>query len=199
MTEIILKIRDLVGDGLITNGNDTFEYISSKVFTLTSPNADVDTIKVYKNGTLVASSNYTYDSNTAMLSYTGTIVVGNIIQITYSYYTKYSDNELASYLRNALYYLGVVQYKTFTIESGDLLSPTPSVNEESLIAIVASILMKGNIRSYRTPEISITFGDESGGSLSIDQKIRQLVSQFQKAYGVLEYIDPKENLFEDED
>jgi hypothetical protein len=198
MTDIILKIRDLVADILITNGSDTFEYISSKVFVLTSSNSVTSTIKVYKNGTLISSANYTFDTTTSTLTYTGTIAVGNIINITYSYYNKYSDNEIRGYIRSALYHLTVSPYKTFSVRSSLVIFPTPTEEEESLIAIVASILMKGNIRSYKTPEISITFGDESGGTLSLEQKIKQLVRQFVKAYGVLEYVDPSETLYNEE-
>lgn len=198
MTSIILKIRDLVSDILITNGSDTFEYISSKVFVLTSANSVASTIKVYKNGTLVSSANYTFDTTTATLTYTGTLVVGNIISITYSYYNKYSDNEIRGYLRSALYHLTAASYKTFSVNTSLMIFPTPTEEEESLIAITASILMKGNIVSYKTPEISIVFGDESGGNLSIEQKIKQLVRQFTKAYGILEYVDPAATIYNEE-
>jgi len=185
MIIIIAKLRDLIQDGLITNGTQTEEYLVSKIFTLYFSNVESSTIKVYRNGALVSGANYTFDEDTAKLTYTGTILAGDNIEITYSYYSKYSYNELAGYVRSAIYHLGMEQYKTFIIESGDILDPEPTENEENLIAIVASILVKGNIRSYKTPEFTIVFGD----NMSSDQIIKQCVRQFKKAYGVYTYID----------
>lgn len=187
MIEIIAKLRDLIQDNLVSNGTQTEEFLSSKIFTLYFSNVETSTIKVYRNGSLVSGANYTFDEDTAKLTYTGTIVTGDNIEITYSYYAKYSDNELAGYVRSALYYLSAEQYKTFTITSGEILDPEPTEMENNLIALVASILVKGNIRSYRTPEFTITFGD----NLSTDQMIKQSILQFKKAYGNYTYIDLK--------
>ena len=77
-----------------------------------------------------------------------------------------------------------------------MIFPTPTSNEENLIAVVASILIKGDIVSYRTPELTINF--ERGDSKEI--KIKKFVRQFKKTYGCLEYIDPSETIVsEDED
>lgn len=55
MTNIILKLRNLIGDILKTDGRDVFDYesiSSSKIFTLTESNVYSPTIIVYKNGLL---------------------------------------------------------------------------------------------------------------------------------------------------
>lgn len=189
MITIIEKVRNLIADNEVTNGVDVFTYessTSSKVFTLTESNISAASIVVYKNGVVWASSNYSYNLNTGKLTVTGTLTAGDSLEVNYTYYTKYSDSEITGYIKAALTYLCVERYETFTVESGDVLDPEPTEAQEHLIALVASILIKGSIKSYRTPEISITFNDND----SLELKIRKAIRQFDKAFGVMEYIDP---------
>lgn len=189
MQTIINKVRNLIADNEKTDGIDTFTYessVSSKIFTLTESNVSADTIIVYKNGAVWASGNYSFSSATGKLTVTGTLTAGDSLEINYSYFAKYSDNEIEGYIKAALTYLCIERYETFTIESGDVLDPEPTEAQEHLIALVASILIKGSIRSYKTPEITIVFNDSD----SVDLKISKAIRQFAKSFGVLEYIDP---------
>ena len=188
MTSIVEKVRNLITDNLKTDGRDVYTYeasTSSKIFTLTESNIEASTIVVYKNGTVWSSANYSYSTTTGKLTVTGTLSAGDSLEVFYSYYAKYSNNELDGFVKGAIYYISVNGYKTFVVESGDILSPVPTEAEENLIAIIAHILIKGNIVSYRTPELTITF--ERGDS--IEKKITKFIRQCGKAYGVLEYID----------
>jgi hypothetical protein len=194
MDTIVIKLRDLIQDNLRTDGKDTFTYRTSKLFILTEANTN-DNIKIYRNGDYVDETNWETGEIENNLTYTGTIVIGDVITVTYSYYAKYSDNELKGYIRSALYYLSVEQYGTFTIESGEVIDPEPTEAQENLIAWVASILMKGNIRSYKTPEFTLVFNEDE----SIGSKIKKVIRQFQKTYGYLDYIDPKETTDIDDD
>ena len=189
MDGIVTKLRDLCGDLLDTTGRDAFEYISlasSKVFTLSTANAVASTIKCYKNGTLWSSSNYTYDADIASATVTGTLVAGDVLIFTYSFYNKYSDSELEGFCRSAIYHLDANQYGSFVVGTGNIVTPTPTSPQESLIAVVASILMKGNVKQYRTPEITIVFNDST---MTVDQKIKAVVRQYSKAYGNIIYVD----------
>lgn len=196
MTEILVKLRDLIGDGYRYT-SESQEYLGgAKIFTLQQVNIDTTSLKVYKNGALYADSNYTYDSTTSKVTVTGTLATGDNLEFTYNAYEKYSDTELIAYIRSAFYYLSAEKYTTFTSKVGNVIFPTPTESEECLIAIVAAILVKGAVRQYKTPEFTITF--EEG--MSIDKKIKQAVKQFSKAYGHLDYIDTTEDLAElDED
>jgi len=185
MTNIINKIRDLIEDNLITTGRDSFEYLTSKIFTLTESNISSSTIKVYKNGSLWASSNYSYDSSTGKLTVTGTLSAGDVLEVTYSYYAKYSDTELKGFIRAAFTYISIEKYKIFSSRIDGTVFPTPSEDEEYLIALIASILIKGDIRSYRTPELTVTFNESD----SKEKKIKKAVRNFKKAFGYLEYVD----------
>ena len=200
MIKLIKKLRDLINDTLVTRGVDSFTFesiASSKIFTLTESNISATTIVVYKNGVLWASSNYTYSIVTGKLTVTGTLAAGDTLEVNYSYYTKYSDNELKGFIRSALSYISAEKYKVFgTMATDDsIIFPTPSEAEEHLIAIIASILIKGDIIQYRTPEITVNF--ERGDSK--EKKIKKLMRQFSKAIGYLTYIDPTETIVNEED
>ena len=199
MTNIILKVRDAIGDNLITTGRDCYTYesiTSSKIFTLTEANISASTIVVYKNGVLWAGTNYSYSATTGKLTVTGTLVAGDSLEVDYSYYQKYSDTELQGFIRSAISYLVVEKYRCFAVMPPEMIFPTPTSNEKNLIAIVAAILIKGDVVSYRTPELTISF--ERGDSK--EKKIHKFVRQFKKTYGVLEYIDPTETIVvEDEE
>lgn len=188
MTEIIELTRNLISDNLITTGRDIWIYessVTSKIITLTESNVVAASIIVYKNGVVWANNNYSFSSDTGKLTITGTLTVGNTLEITYSYYAKYSDTELKAHIKAAITHLAVEKYKTFTVKTDDVIFPTPTLAESNLISLIANILIKGDIISYKTPEFTITFarGD------SIEKKIKKACRQFRKCYGVLDYID----------
>jgi len=193
MTEIILKIRNLLEDNLRTDGVDVFTYestSSSKIFSLTKSNVSSASIIVYKNGVIWASSNYSYSAITGKLTVTGTLTAGNTLEVNYSYYEKYSDTELQGFIRATLTYLSTDKYKTFTCKSDNIIFPTPDEAEENLIALIATILIKGDIVSYRTPEITINF--ERGDSK--EKKISKIIRKSKKCFGVLGYVDLKKKI-----
>lgn len=195
MTTIITKLRNLIADILYTDGRDSFTHesiSSSKIYTLTESNVSSSTIIVYKNGVVWAATNYTYSTVTGKLTITGTLAVGDSLEISYSYYEKYSDTELQGFIVAALSYLIVERYKCFITKPPLLIFPTPTEDEENLIAVVASILIKGDVVSYRTPELTIGF--ERGDSK--EKKIKKLIRQFAKSYGILDYVDLTEDMTE---
>jgi len=193
MTEIILKIRNLIGDILKTDGRDLFTFessVSSKIFSLTESNVSSATIIVMKNGVVWAASNYTYSATTGKITVTGSLTAGDSLEVDYSYYEKYSDTELQGFIKAAISYLSVEKYGTFTVKSDNVIFPTPTEGEENLIAVIASILIKGDVISYRTPELSISFEKSD----SKETKIKKYVRQYKKSYGILKYIKMDEKV-----
>jgi len=184
MTTIIEKTRNVLNDNLTTTGRDVFTYYSSKIFTITESNISSATLVVYKNGVVWANTNYSYSSVSGKLTVTGTLTSGNSLECLYSYYNKYSDSELQGYIKAAVSYLSVYKYKTFNVKSDNIVFPTPTELEENLLAIVASIIVGGDIRSYRTPEFTITFNETE----SKEKRIKKTISQFKKSFGVISYI-----------
>lgn len=203
MESIREKVRDIIND-IAQLQKRQFEVFSVNgsplnVFTLTGRNIDEDTIKVYRNSILVADTEYTFDGDTNQLTYTGTLNVTDILDIWYDAFDKYSDRELNARIKAALYYLTTLKYKEYTFD-GALIVPTPTDAEEDLIAIVASILIKGNITRYSTPEFTVQFGTEGSAGLSVEDKIKMTVNQFkQQTCGVLDYIDLCKKTPEEED
>lgn len=187
MEEIIELVRNLISDILKSDGRDLFTYesvASSKIFTLTESNVSSATIIVQKNGVVWASSNYSYSSTTGKLTVTGSLTAGDSLEVTYSYYSKYSDTELRGFIKSAISYLSVEKYGTFAVKSDNVIFPTPTLGESNLIAVIASILIKGDIVSYRTPELSISFEKSD----SKEKKIKKYIRQYKKTYGVLKYV-----------
>jgi len=198
MDTVIEKLRNLIEDNLINTGRDVFTYesiMSSKIFTLTEANVLDTSIIVYKNGILWANTNYSYSSTTGKITVTGTLAVGDSLEVSYSYYTKYSDSELIGFIKAAISYLSIEKYGTYAVKSDNIIFPTPDEQQENLLAIVASILLKGDVTQYRTPEFTVTF--EKGESK--EKKIKKIVRQFKKSYGVLKYIDMKDKIVIDGD
>lgn len=193
MTTIIEKLRNLISDNLITTGRDVFIYesiTSSKIFTLTESNVSASSIIVLKNGVVWAAPNYNYSATTSKITVTGALVAGDSLEVDYSYYTKYSDSELRNFIKAAISYLAIEKYGTFAVKSDNVIFPTPTEIEENLLAVIASILIKGDITSYRTPELSISF--ERGDSK--EKKIHKFIRQMKKAYGCLKYIGMNETI-----
>jgi hypothetical protein len=197
MTEAIIRVRNLIGDILTVVPNDTQEYLGgSKIFNLMYSTIDSSTLVVYKNGTIWTSGNYSYSSVTGKVTVTGTLTTGDVLNFQYSAYTKYSDSELKGYIRSALYHLAVEKYRVFTAKSDDIIFPTASDAEYSLISIVAAILIKGNIKQYRTPEFTIIFDTDN---MSVEKKIKTVLNQYKKSFGYITYVDLTAEMAETED
>lgn len=189
MQTIVSKIRNLIQDNLDTRGRSEYEFHTSKIFQLTESNVDEDSIKFYRNG-IEWSDSWEYDEDTGEITVeeeTGTeeLEEGEKLLATFSFYKKYSDDELEKYILAACSYICIEKYETFSLGTGNTLSPTPTEEEENLIAIIATILIKGSVRSYRTPEITINFNEGE----SIEKKIKTIIGQFSKSNGVIGYID----------
>ena len=184
MNTIIDKVRNLVLDQL-QRQRDTFEYVTSKIFTLSFANVDVSSISITKNGSTFSTSNYAYDEDTGAIIVTSTLTPGDILVITYDSYQKYSNSELISHIKNAIYYISLNRYKTFAAKSDNIIFPLPTEDEENLIAIIAAININGDVGSYRTNEISISFNTKD----SKETRIAKTIKKFQRTHGQFIYID----------
>jgi hypothetical protein len=168
-------------------------------YTITTLTANTFTIVGINTGTANGTctwSNYVYSTTTGKITIGGTLVVGDSLEVDYSYYEKYSDTELSGHIRGAISYLAIEKYKCFLVKPPSLIFPTPTQSEIYLIAVIASILIKDDIVQYRTPELTMIF--ERGDSKEV--KIKKFIRQFKKTMGVLDYIDLSETtVLEDED
>ena len=102
----------------------------------------------------------------------------DVIQINFTYYNNYSNNELTDAIKYALVKLSA-NYSTF-IFNNSVINPEPTVEEQNLIALVASILLKGDYRSIRLPDMSLLTNEK----LSKDEQIDKLVMKFKHNSGL---------------
>ena len=174
-------------------GTKTITKLTDNTFTVVGLNAGTTS----GTCTYTGVANYSFDSSTCELTVSGSLTVGDNLYVTYSFYEKYSDTELQGWIRAAISYLVVEKYKTFAIKPPTIIFPTPNEDEEQLLSIIAAILIKGDIVSYKTPEITLNF--ERGDNK--ETKIKKIIRHFKKSSGYLCYIDLTENtvINEDED
>ena len=154
-TTIITLLRHVLGDN-IKNGVDIETYSTSPIFTLSEPNAQSVTsvaVNDVSSGVL-----YTYDSSLQKVTVTSSLYVDDVVEIDYTYYGNYSDNELTGYINYALAQISVNRYLDFEIDDTDGVSiyPVPSKAEANLIATVAAIIINPENKSYKTPDFTVT-------------------------------------------
>jgi hypothetical protein len=169
---------------------DPFEYMTSKVFTLTETNLISETLVCYKNGAIweeevTGEDNFTYSTGTGRILVTADLTPGDILEFVYDYYSKYSENEIIGYIKSAVIYLSLEKYGTFIFGTGDVIDPEPTEEEENLIALISCILIKRNVISYKTPELTVVYKE----TMSVEEKIKMVINQYKKAYGEIDYID----------
>lgn len=155
ISDITTLGRYLVQDfALSQNPGDLYTYTTSAVFTLSEPNA-TDVTAVYKNGTLLSASFYSFNSTTLKVTVTASLTAGDTVEIQYTYYPNYSNSEIESFVRAAVVYLSVNNYYTFEVDESDNFYPNIADRERNLVAFVASILMKPDNQTIRLPDMTI--------------------------------------------
>jgi hypothetical protein len=188
MTEIRTKIRNLLGDKS-TEGSDIFTYGTSSIFTLSEPNI-ISVTDVYRNDS-VSTVTYSFNSASNKVTVTSGLTSGDTIQIDYTYYPNYSDNELTAYAQAALIHLSINNCGEFKYDTDDDdIYPLPSMAEENIIALITSILINPDNRNIRLPDITIGLPND----VPTDVKIAKTIARYKKdSHGVFDVI---QNLFE---
>lgn len=188
MSEIIRLIRDLINDNY-KNAVDVFKYLNSNVFILSYKNINEDLLQVYVNEYLLDPKDYILDNIYNRITINkDKLEVNDVITIYYQH-TIYSDNELISYISNALLQISLeggfnYQYEDDKFYNDNSEEISLTLKEKRLIAFVASIIINNpDIKSYKTPEISITFAD----SMSKEDRIKMLVNNYKTILGSLDY------------
>jgi hypothetical protein len=158
VSSVTTIIRGLIGDNIKTDGRDSFVYSSDSTKRLTYDYVSSSTIVVTVNG--VATTGFTYSSDTGYVTITDSLSANDTVIITYSYYEEYSDAEIEGFLNSALAYFPQYNYlKTFWIDSNDnilaLNDTKPSMNELYFIAIIASILINPQNVKISIPDLTI--------------------------------------------
>jgi len=132
---------------------DIFTYSASAVFTLSESNV-VAVSTVLQNDVELTSGQYSYDSDTNKVTVSASLTAGDTVEIRYTYYPNYSSTEVQNYTKGAIAHLSVNNFYHFEIEDTTVY-PEPIEAEKNLIALVASVLIEPDNKSYALPDLRI--------------------------------------------
>ncbi len=190
ITSVTSIIRGLIQDPLRTNGRVAYTYKTSAVFTLPDPYLSSTTIVVFLNGVEIdLDDDYTYNADNNQITITTALVANDSVVVTYSYYKKYSDNEIAGYLASSFVYFVQYKYKkTFTINESDELVAIndydPTEDELYFIAIIASILIDPQNIKISIPDLAISAKRDK----SDQEQIKDAFNNFQSFLGTIDFV-----------
>jgi hypothetical protein len=186
-TSLILLVRGLIDDKLKTDGRNVYEYTGDNVFTLTESFISSSSILVFRNGTHITIG-YSYNSTTNEITITA-LAVGDIIEVRYSYYAKYSDTEILGYIDSALCYFVQYRYvRVFEVNGINVIAnpgTNPSKNELRFIAIITAILIEPNNIKIQTKEFTINGKEEKSAS----DQIKEAFAKWTRNFGVIEFLE----------
>lgn len=173
ITEVETLVRNLLGEIAKTQSpGDIFTYGSSSVFTLTENNV-VEILSVLINDVEIGESEYSYNTSNNKVTITASLVAGDTVEIQYTFYPNYSSTEIQNFIKAATIHISACNYTTFVIEN-DIIYPSPTREEENLIAMVAAILINPDNTSYSLPDIRVTAPKD----LPTIEKIRKIIGVF---------------------
>jgi len=196
---IISKIRGLIKDIEKTDGRDVLEFDSDSSFSLSESYINATGMKVYQNGDEISDDDWSYNANTNKVTILFTtsgysLVKGDNIIITYSYYAKYSDAEITSYIEANLTRFTQKRYaKTFYMNSSDeivtLNGENPDDKEGNIIVLITAIDIDPQNINVR---IGNDFTISATETKSKSELMSDVLGEFMKSYGVIEFLEDNE-------
>lgn len=197
---IIRWIRQLIDDQTKTDGRDVFEYNGTdNTFPLSEDFPDITSFTVLRNDTELASTEFTYDSDTNEMDVTLTgsgeaLVEEDIIDIRYNYYLKYSDAEIKGYIEGSLLYFTefrhskIFEYDTDRDRVVTINGVNPTTAEAHLIALITAVNINPDNVTLRLPEITRTAVQNK----SKKEQISEILSRWQRFVGSIEFIEDED-------
>lgn len=192
---IIILIRGLIKDLLNSSGRNSFSYETDSSFKLDNPRISSSTIDVYQNGTILPETEWDYNTDTNKVTITFTLsgyslTAGDAIIITFSFYEKYSDTEITSYIKSNLVRFTQKKYvKRFYMNDNDEVvtdnGENPTRSEGDLIAIITHIDIDPQNINVRTRDFSISPTENKSKS----ELINEVFAQFNKSYISLGFLE----------
>jgi len=197
-SSIITLIRGLIKDLSSSDGRNTFEYTSDTSFKLSENRISSSSIIVYQNGTVLPATEWSYNSDTnkvtiSMVSSGYSLTSGDAIMITYSFYEKYSDTEITSYISSNLTRFTQKRYKKrFYLSSSDEVltdnGENPTRSEGDVIAIITAIDIDPQNIDIRTRDFTISSTENQSKS----DQINYVFNQFARGYISLDFLEIEE-------
>lgn len=190
-TDITRIIRALIKDIQKTDGRNVFQYSTVASWKLDKDYVSSTGMKVFKNGTELTSG-WSYNSSTNKVTITATLVSGDDIIITFSYYERYSDTEILSFIEANLSRFVQFGYKKyFYLNSSDevvtLNGVNPTEEEGQIIALITAIDIDPQNITIRTPDFTISASEK----MTKSEQIQNVFEKWQKCYGVFGFLENK--------
>jgi len=188
---IITLIRGLIKDLVNTTGKNVFEYETDNSFKLSKNRISSSSIIVYQNG--VSSSEFSYNSDTNKVTFTGSLTLGDTIMITFDYYEKYSDSEITSYIKSSLIQFAIRNYKKlfYMNDSDEVVTENglnPNRKEGYIIASITAIDIDPQNVKIKTRDFEISAVENKSKS----DLIQDVFANFNKAYISLGFLEIEE-------
>jgi len=178
------KTRNILGDISLT-GQDNYTYENSSIFTLSESNV-ITVSSVYVNGVELDTSDYSFDSSTNEITITASLTTGDTVTINYTYYSNFSDDEINAAIKSAIFYISVNNYSDWQVMSDDGIYPEPEIREQNLIAIISSLILEPDNKSYRLPDLSVIAPSDD----PLPIKISKIIGTFKKnSTGIFEILN----------
>lgn len=183
VSDVITIVRSLIKDQLRTDGRKIFSFDSSYRFTLPKNRVSETSIRVEVNGEALDDEDWFYDSDTNQVvidfDTSGEDLENeDTVGIFFSYYNKYSDDELQGYIDASLAYFVQHRYKkTFYVSSSDTIlaysDESPEKKELLFIAIIAAIVIDPQNIEINTPDFKLTANRETSDQAQISRAFMQ--------------------------
>jgi len=203
-SRILQYVRGLLRDQADITGSNLFEYISDNKFTLSEPFVDESSIKVYVNGDIISPADFDYDATTNRVIIdmpSGSLLIsGDMINILYTFFQKYSDNELIGYLNSTLCEFTRFRYKkilmldddndvvSVDMDNSDFTSTNDTgvtLREQQFIAIIMAIMIDPQNVKIKTPDFEYT----PPMSESKQDQLINAFQTFQRFMGSVVYLE----------
>jgi len=195
---IITLIRGLIKDILKTDGRNFFEYETDSSFKLDNERVSSSTVIVYQNGTVLPSTEWSFNANTnkVTLSMAGSgysLTDGDAIIVAFSYYEKYSDSEIQSYIQSNLIRFTQRKYKKrfYLNDSSEIVADNginPTRAEGDIIAQITAIDIDPQNININTRDFNISATENKSKS----ELINDVFASFMKSYGIVEFLEEEE-------
>ena len=184
LSSVTTLVRYLIGDTSKSQiPGDIFTYDNSAIFTLSESNATAVTA-VSVNDVEISSASYTYDSTRQTVTISSTLTSGDTVEVQYTFTPNYSNTEIQDYINASIIHLSVNNFYDFTI-SESIIFPDPTPQEQRLIAMVTSLLMEPDNKTYRLPDMTINVPRD----LPLHDKIRKVIlTMKQNTHGTFDIL-----------
>jgi len=174
ISRLIRIVRGLCDDNL-EKKTESHTYTTSKIFTLLQDNASTLLSTLIDGSPLVSGQSATLDTDENKVTVVATLTSGQVLQFKFNYYSNFSDTQIKAAIESALSYISINNLKDFYYNTTDVeITPYPSKQEEYLIALIASIILKPNYTLYKTSTVEIRYP----GNKSKEDKIKDTIKNF---------------------